>query len=291
MDHEPGRVDAAIRPNQVLAFSLDHPVLDRTRWEPVLETVKRRLLTPVGLRSLAPGHPDYKAKYYGNLRARDAAYHQGTVWGWLIGPFLDACLASRDLWGPWVEALESETGLGVDYDTSGGLLVAFDEEDEAELERVAAMARELGEKVEEIDLAALRRWVPDLTSEVRRAQADLLDERQGALDACLPRRGGSGHRRTRAPFQARPRRGGAGVWRFGREDLSASGHGRPSVRPRFRGRFPRELAGDESRQALVDPLLVRLVGFPSYLPQPMGLGTQPLAYPSQQLGAGERSSR
>jgi glycogen debranching enzyme len=54
--------------------------------------VKQRLLTPVGLRSLAPGSPDYKPKYYGDLRARDAAYHQGTVWDWLIGPFLDAWL-------------------------------------------------------------------------------------------------------------------------------------------------------------------------------------------------------
>ena len=50
------------------------------------------LLTPVGLRSLAPADPDYKAKYYGDLRARDAAYHQGTVWAWLIGPFVDAWL-------------------------------------------------------------------------------------------------------------------------------------------------------------------------------------------------------
>ena len=54
--------------------------------------VRERLLTPVGLRSLAPGHPDYKAKYYGDLRSRDAAYHQGTVWAWLIGPFIDAWL-------------------------------------------------------------------------------------------------------------------------------------------------------------------------------------------------------
>ena len=84
--------DPACRPNQVLAISLDHPVLDRERWEPVLEVVRERLLTPVGLRSLAPGHPDYKAKYYGDLRSRDAAYHQGTVWGWLIGPFVDAWL-------------------------------------------------------------------------------------------------------------------------------------------------------------------------------------------------------
>ncbi len=85
------------------------------------------------------------------------------------GPFLDACRASRDLWRPWVAALEAETGLGVDYDTSGGLLVAFDEEDEAELGRLAAMARELGEGAEDVDAAALRRWVPDITPEVRRA--------------------------------------------------------------------------------------------------------------------------
>jgi predicted glycogen debranching enzyme len=82
--------DASCRPNQVLAISLRNPVLDPARWEPVLDVVRRRLLTPVGLRSLAPGHPDYKSKYYGDLRARDAAYHQGTVWGWLIGPFIDA---------------------------------------------------------------------------------------------------------------------------------------------------------------------------------------------------------
>jgi len=84
--------DTACRPNQLLTFSLDHPVLDRERWEPVLNIVRDKLLTPVGLRSLAPGHPDYKAKYYGDLRARDAAYHQGTVWSWLIGPFVDAWL-------------------------------------------------------------------------------------------------------------------------------------------------------------------------------------------------------
>jgi predicted glycogen debranching enzyme len=84
--------DPACRPNQLFAISLDHPVLDRERWEPVLGVVRERLLTLVGLRSLAPGHPDYKAQYYGDLRARDAAYHQGTVWAWLIGPFVDAWL-------------------------------------------------------------------------------------------------------------------------------------------------------------------------------------------------------
>src|SRR5262249_32360275 len=80
------------RPNQLFAFSLRHEVLDRARWAPVLDVVRERLLTPVGLRSLAPGHPDYKPRYFGDLRARDAAYHQGTVWAWLIGPFVDAWL-------------------------------------------------------------------------------------------------------------------------------------------------------------------------------------------------------
>jgi predicted glycogen debranching enzyme len=84
--------DAACRPNQVLAISLDNPVLDRSRWADVMQVVRDRLVTPVGLRSLAPGHPDYKAKYFGDLRSRDAAYHQGTVWAWLIGPFVDAWL-------------------------------------------------------------------------------------------------------------------------------------------------------------------------------------------------------
>ncbi|HEV8581831.1 MAG TPA: glycine oxidase ThiO [Thermoanaerobaculia bacterium] len=85
------------------------------------------------------------------------------------GPFFDACRASRDLWGPWVAALKSETGLGVDYDTSGALLVALDEEDEAELDRTAFLARKLGEPAGEIELPALRQWVPDITPQVRRA--------------------------------------------------------------------------------------------------------------------------
>lgn len=84
--------DAACRPNQLFAISLDSPVLDRERWEPVMRTVTERLLTPVGLRSLDPGHRDYQRRYFGDLRARDAAYHQGTVWGWLIGPYIDAWL-------------------------------------------------------------------------------------------------------------------------------------------------------------------------------------------------------
>ena len=91
VDGEQGH-DRAFRPNQLFAFSLTHPVLKQDRWMPVLDKVRERLLTPYGLRSLSPQHPDYKAKYFGDLRSRDAAYHQGTVWAWLIGPFIDAWL-------------------------------------------------------------------------------------------------------------------------------------------------------------------------------------------------------
>ena len=84
--------DAACRPNQIFAISLDHPVLEPQYWRPVFDVVRDRLLTPVGLRSLASDHPDYKSRYDGDLRARDAAYHQGTVWAWLVGPYVDAWL-------------------------------------------------------------------------------------------------------------------------------------------------------------------------------------------------------
>ena len=88
-----GGDDPAFRPNQIFALSLPNPVLDRERWPPVLDAVRERLLTPVGLRSLSRDHPDFKPNYHGDLRTRDAAYHQGTVWSWLIGAFVDAWLA------------------------------------------------------------------------------------------------------------------------------------------------------------------------------------------------------
>jgi predicted glycogen debranching enzyme len=90
VDGENGSEDYSLRPNQIFAISLDFPVLDQYRWSSVLECVRQHLLTPFGLRTLAPGEKDFRPKYYGNLRARDAAYHQGTVWPWLIGPYIDA---------------------------------------------------------------------------------------------------------------------------------------------------------------------------------------------------------
>ncbi len=87
-----GRGDPALRPNQIFALSLPHPILDETRWKPVLDAVGGRLLTPFGLRTLDPAHPAYKPRCEGGLRARDLAYHQGTVWAWLLGPYIDAYL-------------------------------------------------------------------------------------------------------------------------------------------------------------------------------------------------------
>jgi predicted glycogen debranching enzyme len=92
VDGENGHDDPSCRPNQIFSISLEHPILDRVHWEPVVKVVKDRLLTPVGLRSLAPGEKDFKPCYDGDLRSRYAAYHQGTVWAWLIGPFIDAWL-------------------------------------------------------------------------------------------------------------------------------------------------------------------------------------------------------
>jgi predicted glycogen debranching enzyme len=106
--------DGACRPNQLFAISLPHPVLDQAHWASVLQVVADRLVTPVGLRSLAPGHPDYKAHYHGDIFARDAAYHQGTVWAWLIGPFIDAWLRvyPDDVAGArrWLTGFETHLG-------------------------------------------------------------------------------------------------------------------------------------------------------------------------------------
>jgi predicted glycogen debranching enzyme len=87
-----GTFDISCRPNQLFSISLDHPILDQERWSPVMDVVEKKLLTPLGLRSLSPDDPEYKPIYSGDLRSRDGAYHQGTVWAWLIGPFVDAWL-------------------------------------------------------------------------------------------------------------------------------------------------------------------------------------------------------
>jgi predicted glycogen debranching enzyme len=96
VDHRPGTVDAALRPNQILAAGgLPYAVLDERLAPRVVETVESRLWTPVGLRTMAPGDPRYVARYQGDVRSRDGSYHQGTVWPWLLGPFVEAWLRVR----------------------------------------------------------------------------------------------------------------------------------------------------------------------------------------------------
>jgi len=108
----------ALRPNQLLAVSLPHSPLTAEQQRAVVEACERHLLTPCGLRSLAPEHPAYIGHYGGSWRQRDAGYHQGTVWGWLIGPFVQAHLRvyrdpdrSRSYLEPLLRHLE-EHGVG-----------------------------------------------------------------------------------------------------------------------------------------------------------------------------------
>ncbi len=82
--------DAAIRPNQIFALSLPFPLLEGMKAKQVLRVVEEKLYTPMGLRSLAASAPGYRPHYGGDQWSRDSAYHQGTVWSWLLGPFISA---------------------------------------------------------------------------------------------------------------------------------------------------------------------------------------------------------
>jgi predicted glycogen debranching enzyme len=95
-DHQPGTVDLTFRPNQIFAVGgLPLQLLSQEKARRVVDAVEMLLLTPVGLRSLAPGEPGYASHYQGGSRERDAIYHQGTVWPWLIGPFVEAWVRVR----------------------------------------------------------------------------------------------------------------------------------------------------------------------------------------------------
>ena len=96
VNHERGTFDATFRPNQVLALGgLPLALVDGARARRAVEAVEQRLWTPVGLRSLAPGEPGYIGRYAGGVLARDGAYHQGTVWPWLLTPFVEAWVRAR----------------------------------------------------------------------------------------------------------------------------------------------------------------------------------------------------
>ncbi len=110
----PSGADASLRPNQLLAVSLSHSPLQRAQQQAVVDVCARHLLTSHGLRSLAPSDPAYVGHYGGDRRQRDTAYHQGTVWAWLIGPFVTAHLRvygdptqARSFLNPLIQELET----------------------------------------------------------------------------------------------------------------------------------------------------------------------------------------
>ncbi len=117
-----GPPDPSIRPNQIFAVSLTHSMLSPERAKSVVEKVQEHLLTPYGLRSLAPSDPQYRGRYTGGPAERDGAYHQGTVWPWLIGPFISAYVkvnggsqTARAQAGEWLAPLQdhlADGGLG-----------------------------------------------------------------------------------------------------------------------------------------------------------------------------------
>ena len=119
-----GAVDSSFRPNQILAIGgLPVQLLEGERARRVVDAVEERLWTPLGLRSLAPGEPGYVARYRGGVRERDSAYHQGTVWPWLLGPFVEAWVrvrgsgddvkqAARERFLAPIEAHLADAGLG-----------------------------------------------------------------------------------------------------------------------------------------------------------------------------------
>jgi glycogen debranching enzyme len=87
--------DSGLRPNQLIAMSLSYPLATGAHAAQALEAVERELLTPVGLRTLSPADPRYRTCCSGDPHSRDSAYHQGTIWPWLLGPYCDAVVAVR----------------------------------------------------------------------------------------------------------------------------------------------------------------------------------------------------
>ncbi len=92
VDGNAGQNDASLRPNQLFAASLTHNLLSEEQTRSMFQKVTEYLLTPMGLRSLSPNNPEYHHHFNGNQVQRDSAYHQGAVWPWLIGPYIDVHL-------------------------------------------------------------------------------------------------------------------------------------------------------------------------------------------------------
>jgi glycogen debranching enzyme len=119
-----GRVDASFRPNQILAVGgLPFSILEGESARQIVDRVEDHLWTPIGLRSLAPGEPGYVAHYEGGVCERHGGYHQGTIWPWLLGPFVEAWLrvhggteeAKQEARGPFLEPLDAHLNAGLGH--------------------------------------------------------------------------------------------------------------------------------------------------------------------------------
>ena len=132
VDHALGTVDASFRPNQIFAVGgLPCVLIDGRRARSIVDSVEQKLWTPLGLRTLSPDDSRYRGEYGGGVYERDGAYHQGTAWPWLLGPFVDAWLrvrggsvdatreANQRFWRP-IEKHMSEHGLGHVTEVAGG---------------------------------------------------------------------------------------------------------------------------------------------------------------------------
>ncbi len=103
-----GGSDPTLRPNMLIAASLPFTPLSRAQGLAILAAVEKHLLTPVGIRSLSPDHPDYRGRYEGDLLSKSRAYHQGAVWTWLIGPYASALCKFRGLTRATISTLTAQ---------------------------------------------------------------------------------------------------------------------------------------------------------------------------------------
>ena len=121
--------DASIRPNQIFAVSLPHSPLSPARCQAVVQVVREHLLTPYGLRTLSPTDPNYRGRFEGDMRDRDTAYHNGTVWPWLIGPWCDAIAhtsATREHATTEINAATTQLFASLDHGCIGQVAEIYD---------------------------------------------------------------------------------------------------------------------------------------------------------------------
>ncbi len=115
-------LDTSIRPNQIFAVSLPYPILEEDLQANVVECVRNKLLTPYGLRTLTPSHPHYGPTYQGSPEQRDGAYHQGTVWTWLLGHYTEALMRTAwDIEGAAKSLLDTITPLFTEHFLDAGI--------------------------------------------------------------------------------------------------------------------------------------------------------------------------